>query len=83
MCSIIRGITSCSQLKLNRRFGGIFCLHLAELATWFILVTCLAYSSNLQMKATCSSETSVDLQRTTRRYFLEDRTSHERVHFLW
>jgi hypothetical protein len=34
------------------------------------MVSCLAYSSTL----TCSSETSDDIQRTTRRYFPEDRT---------
>jgi hypothetical protein len=36
----------------------------------------LAYSSTLKMKATSSSETSVDFQRTTRRHFPEDRTLH-------
>jgi hypothetical protein len=38
------------------------------------LVSCLVYSSTLKMEATCSSETSVDLQWTTRRYIPEDRT---------
>jgi hypothetical protein len=42
----------------------------------FLLVSCLAYSSTLNMRATCSSETSVDLQRTARRYILEDTTLH-------
>jgi hypothetical protein len=32
------------------------------------LVACLSYSSSQKMKATCFSETSVDFQRTTRRY---------------
>jgi hypothetical protein len=32
------------------------------------LVSCLAYYSILKMEATCSSETSVDFQRTTRVY---------------
>jgi hypothetical protein len=40
----------------------------------FTPVSCLAYSSNLRMEATCSSETSVDFQRTARRYIPEDRT---------
>jgi hypothetical protein len=35
------------------------------------LVSCSAYSSNLKMEAICSSETSVDFQRTT-----EDSTLH-------
>jgi hypothetical protein len=38
-----------------------------------LLDSCLAYSSTLEMKATCSSETSVNFQRTTRRYIPEDR----------
>jgi hypothetical protein len=38
------------------------------LAISFALVCCLAYSSALQMETTSSSETSVDFQRTTRRY---------------
>jgi hypothetical protein len=42
----------------------------------FTLVFCLAYSSTLKMEATCSSETSVDFQRTTRRYIPEDKTLH-------
>jgi hypothetical protein len=48
----------------------------APLATRFTLLSCLAYSSTLQMEAVCSSETSVDFQRTTRRYIPEDRTLH-------
>jgi hypothetical protein len=35
-----------------------------------MLVSCLA--SALKMEAICSSETSVDLSRTTLRYFSED-----------
>jgi hypothetical protein len=37
----------------------------AQLATCSMLISCLAYSSILKMAATCSSETSVDFQRTT------------------
>jgi hypothetical protein len=33
----------------------------------------LAYSSTLNMEATCSSATSDDFQRTTRRYITKDR----------
>jgi hypothetical protein len=43
-------------------------------AACFMLDSCLAYSSTLKMKETCSSETSVDFQQTTRRYIPEDRT---------
>jgi hypothetical protein len=38
--------------------------------------SCLVYSSKLKMEATCSSETSVDFQRTTWSYFPEDRSLH-------
>jgi hypothetical protein len=38
-----------------------------------LLVSCLTYSSTLKMEEICFSETSVDFQRTTRRYIPEDR----------
>jgi hypothetical protein len=38
----------------------------------FTLVSCLAYFSTLKLEATCSSETSVDFQRTKGRYIPED-----------
>jgi hypothetical protein len=38
----------------------------------FTLVSCLAYSSNHKMEAACSSETSVDFQRISRRYIPEN-----------
>jgi hypothetical protein len=41
------------------------------------LVSCLAYSSILELEATCSSETSVDFQLTKRRYTPGDRTLHD------
>jgi hypothetical protein len=41
-----------------------------------MLVSCLAYSYILKMKVICSSETSVDSQRTTRQHIPEDRTFH-------
>jgi hypothetical protein len=37
---------------------------------------CLVYSSTLKIEVICSSETSVDFQRTTWRYIPEDRTLH-------
>jgi hypothetical protein len=40
----------------------------------FALVSFFAYSCTLKMEATCSSETSVDFQRSTWRYIPEDRT---------
>jgi hypothetical protein len=47
------------------------------LATCFMLVYCLAYSSTLKMEVTCPFETSVDFKRTARSYISEDRTFHE------
>jgi hypothetical protein len=35
--------------------------------------SCLAYSTTLKMEATCTSETSVDFERITRRCIPEDR----------
>jgi hypothetical protein len=42
----------------------------------FTLSSCSAYSPIVKMEATFSSETSVDIQRTTRRYIPEDRILH-------
>jgi hypothetical protein len=74
--------TPCSPLKVNRRFGGTCRLHRqgrkisrtrkrenrwqAEQASF----------SALKMEAICSSETSADFQRTTRRYIPKDGTLH-------
>jgi hypothetical protein len=49
---------------------------LSLIATCFTLVSFFAYSSTLNMEPTFSSETTVDFQRPTRRYILEDRTLH-------
>jgi hypothetical protein len=43
-------------------------------AAYFMLVSYLPHSSTLKIEATCSSETSVDFQQTTRRYIPEDTT---------
>jgi hypothetical protein len=63
--SILWDITPCRPLKVNVRQ-----------ATCFTLVSCLAYSSTVKMEAKCSSETSVDIQRTTRCYIPEDGILH-------
>jgi hypothetical protein len=47
---------------------GAFCKQIDLLVTGFVQVFFLAYSSTLNMEATCYSETSVDFKRTTRRY---------------
>jgi hypothetical protein len=46
----------------------------ALFATCFTLTSFLAYSSILKMEATCSSETSIEFRRTTRRNIPQDRT---------
>jgi hypothetical protein len=63
------GITLCSPVKVN---WTLPCT--ALLFAWFMMVSCLIYSSNLKMEATCSSVTSVDFHRTTWHYIPEDRT---------
>jgi hypothetical protein len=84
--SVFWDITRCIPFKANRRFGGTCRPHLqgrrisrarnlwlcSKLA--FALVCCSSYYSTLKMKVTCSSETSVDVQRTTRNYIPEYRT---------
>jgi hypothetical protein len=69
-------ITPCSPLSVNRRFGGTYRLHLQQmLATSFHSGFFLKlYFSTLKMEAICSSETSVDTQRTTWCYIPEDCT---------
>jgi hypothetical protein len=46
-------------------------------ATYFMLVSCLAQSSILKIEATCSSENSVNFQRTMLCYIPEDRVLHK------
>jgi hypothetical protein len=44
-----------------------------------MLVPCMAYSSTLNMEATCSSGTLIDFYWTTRRYIPEDRALYNHV----
>jgi hypothetical protein len=64
-----------SPLKVNRRFGGTYHLHLQghSLPPALTLVSWSAYSP-LKMEAIYSSEMSVDFQRTTHHYIPEDGT---------
>jgi hypothetical protein len=83
--------TPCSALKVNGSFGGKYRFHLQgrrissaryqreSLSPDFTIVSCFAYPPNLKMKTTCSSETSVDFQRTTRCYIAEASTFQSRV----
>jgi hypothetical protein len=63
----------CSPLKVN----DVYDEHTASIIRFFLpptftLVSFSAYSLTLKMKAICSSETSVNFQRTTLRYIPED-----------
>jgi hypothetical protein len=64
-----------SPLKVNRRFGGTCRLHRHGRR---ISQARNQRESRWQAKmgVICSSETSVDFQRTTRRYIAKDRTLH-------
>jgi hypothetical protein len=78
--SVFWDITLCSSLKVNGRFTATCYLHLQSRRIYHeagsIQSSCLAYSSTLKMKETCSSETLVDFIRTIRRCIPEDRTLH-------
>lgn len=45
----------------------------ALITTCFILISCVAYSVTMKMKATYSSIKSADFQRTAQRYTPEDK----------
>jgi hypothetical protein len=74
--SVSWDITLCSPLKVNQRFGGLCRLHPQceagsnQSYIWFLSWLFLTQ----KIEATCSSETSVDFQRTTRRYIPDHRT---------
>jgi hypothetical protein len=77
--SIFWDIMLCSPLKISLHFGAtrspIFRIdEWAKQDASMKQVTCRAYSWILKMEVVCSSETSVDFQRSTRRYIPEDRT---------
>jgi hypothetical protein len=68
-----RGLHSDGLLDDNNKFE-ISASRLLCLPPTFTLVSCLAHSSILKMETTCTFETSVDFQRTTRNYIPEDVT---------
>jgi hypothetical protein len=76
--------TPCSSIEVHRRFGGTYRHNFRgrnhETNTFdkfFLLVSFLAYSSTSMMENIRSSETSIDLYRTTRYYNTDDRTVRE------
>jgi hypothetical protein len=93
--SIFWDITPCSPLSVNRRFGGTYRLHLQGRRISRALLAIFSHACffahliffTLKMEAICSSETSVDTQRTTWRYspegdFLVVYKSHKRYFAL-
>jgi hypothetical protein len=71
--TIFWDITPCSPLKVNRRFGGTYSLHLQGRRIRRARNQC---ESRWQAD---SSETPVDTQWTTRRYIPEDGTFHNHL----
>jgi hypothetical protein len=55
----------------NFIWGIFFCLFFPPV---FTIISCSDYSSTMKMENICSSETSVDFQRTTRLYIPQDTT---------
>jgi hypothetical protein len=81
--SIFWGIMSCSSFETNLSFGRTCSLHLqgrrisqAIRVTCFMLISCLAYWSILQTKATYSTERSVCFQWITWRHVPTNKTLH-------
>jgi hypothetical protein len=86
---ILWDITLCNTFKVNQCFRGTCRPHLhsqricqvrneheSRLSPPFTLVSSLAYTSTMKTEGVCPSEISVDIQWTTQRYFLGDRTLH-------
>jgi hypothetical protein len=73
--SIFWDITPCSPLSVNRRFGGTYRLHLQGRRIRRARNQCES-RWQAELEAMCSSETSVDFQRTEQRYIPEDGTLH-------
>jgi hypothetical protein len=91
--TIFWDITLCIPLKVNRRFGATYRLHVQgqrisraarhQRESRWQAEPCLAFTSTLNMEVICSSETSVDFQQTTRRYIPEVRTLQVSSCFLY
>jgi hypothetical protein len=77
-------VMPCSPLKANHRFRRtcpqyVLCIGISQARNpheaGSTLVSCLAYSLTLKTEASCSTEMSVDFQRTIRHYIPERRIS--------
>jgi hypothetical protein len=72
--TIFWDITPCNPLRVNRRFGGIYRLYLQGRKVSRARAQRESRWKPDPMEAICSSETSVNFQRTTRRYNPKDGT---------
>jgi hypothetical protein len=75
--TIFWDVTPCSSVGIYRHFGGMYCFYIQGRRVSQASnkhVAALAYSSTLKMGAVRSSETSVNLDQTTRRHTPADRT---------
>jgi hypothetical protein len=74
--TIFWDITPCSPFSVNRRFGGPYRRQRRGRKNKLSKKPGLKQVVSLKMEAICSSETSVDTQRTTRRYIPENGDLH-------
>jgi hypothetical protein len=70
--AISLGVAPCNSVDVHRRFEETYCLHLQSRR--FVLLTCYACSSTLNMEALHSSVKSANFYRTSQRYTPEDCT---------
>jgi hypothetical protein len=74
--SIFWDVKPCNPLKVNRRFGGNMACPSSRSKNKRNKKPVWKQVATLKVETACSSETSVDFQRTTWRYIPEDRTIH-------
>jgi hypothetical protein len=75
----VKVVLTVEFLGFHSRHYEEFCVLGYNAACFIMLVSCffsLSLSSTVKMEEMYSAETSVDFQRTTRRYITEDRTLH-------
>jgi hypothetical protein len=90
MSSVLWNTTQCVDcpLRMNGRFWGKWrfqyqcgvsqslCKKIHLLATFFMLVSCSAYSTTFKMEVTYTSEMFVDFQKTTWHYMIDAGALH-------
>jgi hypothetical protein len=73
---VVRRRRGSNKLHCRRKYIKYNIIRSRMLATCFLLVYCLVYSSTLNMQATYSFEISVHFQWKSRHYIPQDRTLH-------